>query len=108
MSDAGTNFVSDRFQQCCKAISVEQAISSVYHHQSNGQDEACIKLIKHTFKKCAESGRDINMALLQKQTTPLGPGLPSLATLLFNRQVRGIMPVLDHKQTDAHRQTAQK
>ena len=27
----------------------------------------------------------------------LGPGLPSPVTLLFNRQVRGIMPVLDHK-----------
>ena len=40
---------------------------------------------------------DINIALLQICTTPLGQGLLSLATLLFNRQVRGIMPVLDHK-----------
>ena len=37
------------------------------------------------------------MALLQICTTPLGPGLPSPATLLFNRQVGGIMPVLDCK-----------
>ena len=37
------------------------------------------------------------MALLQIRTTPLGPGLPSPAMLLFNRQVQGIMPVLDHK-----------
>ena len=37
------------------------------------------------------------MALLQIHTTPLGPGLPSLTTLLFNRQVWSIMPVLDHK-----------
>ena len=29
--------------------------------------------------------------------TSLSQGLPSLATLMFNRQVRGIMPVLDHK-----------
>ena len=48
-------------------------------------------------KKCAKSGRDINMALLQIHTTSLGPGLLSLAMLLFNRQVRGIMPVLDCK-----------
>ena len=64
MSDAGTNFVSDRFQQFCKTINVEQAISLAYHHQNNGQVKACIKFIKCTFKKCAESGRDINMALL--------------------------------------------
>ena len=97
MSDAGTNFVSDKFQKFCRAINIEQATLSAYHHQSNRQVEACIKFIKWTFKKCAKSSRDINMALLQIDTTPLGPGLPSPATLLFNRQVWGIMSVLDHK-----------
>ena len=37
------------------------------------------------------------MALLQICTMLLGQGLPSLATLMFNRQVHGIMPVLDCK-----------
>ena len=37
------------------------------------------------------------MALLQICTRPLGPGLLSLVTLLFNRQVQGITPVLDCK-----------
>ena len=37
------------------------------------------------------------MALLQICTMPLGQGLPSLATLMFNRPVHGIMPVVDHK-----------
>ena len=87
MSDAGTNFVSDRFQKFCRAINVEQATSLAYHHQSSRQVEACIKFINQTFKKCAELGRDKNMALLQIHTTPLGPGLLSLATLLFNRQI---------------------
>ena len=94
LSDAGTNFVSDRLWQFCKTFNIEQAVSLVYHHQSNGQVEACIKFIKCTFKKCTNSGRDISMALLQICTMPLGPGLPSLATLMLNRQVWGIMPVL--------------
>ena len=72
MSDTGTNFVSDKFWQFCKSINVEQAISLAYHHQSNGQVDACIKVIKHTFKKCTNSGGDINMALLQICTTLLG------------------------------------
>ena len=63
MSDTGTNFVSDRFQKFCRAMNVEQATSSAYHHQSNGQVEACIKFIKRTFKKCAKSSMSINMAL---------------------------------------------
>ena len=49
------------------------------------------------FKKCADSDGDINMALLQICTTLLGQDLPSLATLMFNRQVHSIMPVLYHK-----------
>ena len=97
MSDAGTNFVSEKFQQFCKTINVKPAILSAYHHQSNGQVEACIKFIKYMFKKCANSSGDINMALLQIHTTLLGQGLLSLATLIFNRQVCGIMPVIDHK-----------
>ena len=97
MSDASMNFVSDRFHQFCKSINIEQAVSSAHHHQSNGQVEACIKLIKCTFKKCTNAGRDINVALLQICTTPLGQGLPSPTTLMFGRPVCSIMPVVDHK-----------
>ena len=32
MSDGGMNLVSDRFQQFCKTVNVEQAVSSAYHH----------------------------------------------------------------------------
>ena len=41
------------------------------------------------------------MTLLQIRTTPLGQGLPSLATLLFNCPVHGIMPVIDRKPVSA-------
>ena len=37
------------------------------------------------------------MALLQIHTIPLGQGLPSPATLLFNHLVCSIMPVIDRK-----------
>ena len=55
MSDSGRNFVSDKFRTFCKSLKIQQAFSSSYHHQSNGQVEACIKLVKHTLKKCFES-----------------------------------------------------
>ena len=50
MSDAGGNFVSQKFKIFCNSLNTEQAISSLYHHESNGQVEACIKFIKHTLK----------------------------------------------------------
>ena len=55
------------------------------------------QVCKAHVQKCADSGGDINMALLQICTTLLGQGLLSPATLMFNRQVCGIMPVLDRK-----------
>ena len=97
MSDTGTNFVSDKFRKFCSRLNIEQAVSSTYHHQSNGQVEACFKFIKCTLKKCADSDGDIHMVLFQICTTSLGQGLPSPTTLLFNCLVRGIMPVIDRK-----------
>ena len=46
MSDSSGSFVSDKFKTFCRSLNIEQALSSSYHHQRNGQVEACIKLIK--------------------------------------------------------------
>ena len=97
MFDAGTNFVLEKFRHFCRSINVEQAVSLAYHHQSNGQVKACIKFIKQTFKKCTESGRDKNIALLQVHTMSIDQGLPDPVTIMFNRLVQGIMPVVDQK-----------
>ena len=64
---------------------------SSYH----GQVEACIKFVKCTLKKCFDSRSDLHIALLQIQMTPLGQGLASHTTMLFNHLIRGIMPVVN-------------
>ena len=97
MSEAGSNFVSEKFRSFCSSLNVEQAVSSLYHHQNSRQVEACIKIINHTIKKCSDSSDDVHMILLQIRTTPLGQGLPGLATLLFNNLVCSIMPMTDRK-----------
>ena len=97
MSDAGTNFISEKFQRFCSRLNIKHAVLSMYHHQTNGQVKACIQFIKCTLKGCVDSGGDIHLALLQIHTTPLGQGLPSLATLLFNHPVCGVIPVIDRK-----------
>ena len=63
---------------------IEHAASASYDHQSKGQVEACIKLVKCTMKKCHDTKSDIHLALLQFRMTLLGPGLPSPAILLFS------------------------
>ena len=95
MSDWGGNFTLDKFKWFCKKMIIEQATSLSYHQQNNGQVEACIKFIKHTMKKCIEINNDIHVALLQIKSTPLEPGLPSPASLLFNHPIWSIMTIIN-------------
>ena len=44
MSDSGGNLISDKLKTFCKSLNIEQVFSSSYHHQTNGQTEACIHL----------------------------------------------------------------
>ena len=97
MSDAGSNFISEKIRNFCNSLNIKQAVSLSYHHQSIGQVEAYIKFIKHTMKKCSDSGSDVHMAMLQIGTTLLEQGLPSPAVLLFYHLVRDIMPVMDRQ-----------
>ena len=45
-------------------------------------------------QKCSDTKSDPHITLLQIRSTQLVPQLPSAATLLFNHQTRGIMPIL--------------
>ena len=42
MSDAGTNFISDRFRKFYSSLNIKQALLSAYHHQSNGKVKATL------------------------------------------------------------------
>ena len=64
------------------------ALSLSYHHQSNGQMEACIKLIKCMMKKCHDTKSEIHLALLHVRTST------NPAILLFNFPTRSIMPII--------------
>ena len=95
MSDAGSNFISEKFKHFCKSLNIEQAALSSYHHQSNRQVEVCIKFVKCTLKKYFDSRTNPHMGLLHIQTTLLGQGLLSPATMLFSHLIRCIMPVFN-------------
>ena len=46
-----------------------------------------------------EENDNINLALLQIGSMPVRPGLPSSATLLFNRPIRSLMPKVSRTST---------
>ena len=79
VSDEGTNFVSGQFKEFCAHLNTDQIMTSLYHHQSNGQVEACIKFVKYTIKKCRQTNNHVQFDLLHIQLTLVGAGLPSPA-----------------------------
>ena len=48
-----------------------------------------------TLKKCFEITSDIHLTLLQNRSSPLQPGLPRLAKLLFNYPIMHTIPVIN-------------
>ena len=53
------------------------------------------KFVKHTLKKWFDFRVDPYIALLLIYMTPLGQGLPSPTTMLFNHLIRDIMPIIN-------------
>ena len=49
-------------------------------------------------KKHIKTNDDTHIALLQIRATPLEPGLPSPAMLLFYHPIQGIMPIINRYQ----------
>ena len=46
-------------------------------------------------KKYIKTNKDVHIALLQIRASPLEPGLPNPATLLFNHPICGIMSIMN-------------
>ena len=56
-----------------------------------------VKFVKCILKKCFDTNADINLAVLQVESKPKGPGLPSPVPLLFNRPIRDKMSTLSRE-----------
>ena len=57
--------------------------------------KAYIKFTKCTIRKCTDTKSDIYVAFLQMRSTPLGPGMPCPAMLLFNCPRRGFKSIIN-------------
>lgn len=96
MSDNGPPYNSKEFKAFLDEWCIQHTTSSPYVPRSNGLIESGVKVVKRILTKCAESGTDPHLALLQYRTTPRG-NLPSPAELLMSRRLRTQIPiVLDH------------
>ena len=76
--------------------SFDHVTSSPHFPQSNGLAERSIQTVKRTLTKAKQAGVSGDMALMCLRSTPIDHSLPSPAELLYQRKIRGNLPVRIH------------
>nr|XP_034828815.1 uncharacterized protein K02A2.6-like [Maniola hyperantus] len=92
-TDNGPPYNSQEFKQFLESWNITHTTSSPYLPRSNGLVESGVKIVKRILTKCAESGDDPYLALLQYRTTPRN-NLPSPSELLMSRRLRTLIPTV--------------
>ena len=91
ISDKGPCFRSFRFATFVTSYGIFHTTISPYHHQSNGQAERWIRMIKHLIKKNLD---DPWMSLLLWQLTPIERDLRSHVELLNGCEYQSDLPLI--------------
>ena len=103
VSDNGSKFMSESFQQFCKSWCITHVRSPPYHPQSNVQAERFVDTFKRALRKAREEGtidEILQTFLLSYRTTPNGAmknGL-SPAEALMGRKLRTTLDALRPQQ----------
>ncbi|XP_045446883.1 uncharacterized protein K02A2.6-like [Melitaea cinxia] len=92
-SHGGPQFSSMSFKAFANQYNFEHIISSPEYPQSNGMVEREIQTIKNLFKKAIHEKKDPYLILLEFRNTPISNTIASPAENLFNRKIRGIVPI---------------
>ena len=100
-SDNGPPFSSDEFSNYCKALGIKHDPVTPYWPQANGEVERFNQPLEKAIQTAVLEGRvwrqEINRFLLQYRTTPHSITKVAPCELLFNRQVRGKLPIIERK-----------
>ncbi|XP_032239683.1 uncharacterized protein K02A2.6 [Nematostella vectensis] len=65
ISDNGTNYSSQEFQEFTKAWEIYHVTVSPHHHKSNGKVESAVKIMKKVIIKAKKDGSDLWKSLLE-------------------------------------------
>ena len=92
MSDNGPQFAGHPFKELMAQCGIQHNTSSPRFPQSNGLIENFVGTVKMTLIKCQEMKQDLDFALLNLRTTPIGPQQPSPSEILFGRMLNNTIP----------------
>jgi transposase InsO family protein len=92
ITDNGPQYKSAEFEAFAKLWDFKHTTSSPGYAQSNGQIEKTVQTVKNLLKRCAQSGDDPTLALLNYRNTPLDGVGKSPAQLLMSRRLKSRLP----------------
>ena len=97
-SDGGSEFTANETQEFLARWRIKHRRSSAYHPQSNGRAEVAVKAAKRALLDNVNTDGELNTdnmvrALLALRNTPNQGCNKSPAQIIFNRQLRGLLPI---------------
>ena len=112
LSDGGPQFISQDFKSFCHRNGIDTDKSSPYHPKSNGIAEQTVKEMKKLVHCLTKSGKideeEWTKAMLVYVNTPRRPLNKSPSELMFGRDVRDGISVLEDLLTPEHRQAIER
>ena len=93
ISDNGPCYTVEAFTSVMNANHVNHITTSPHYPQSNGLAEKYVEMVKNSFYKAKEEGKDLLKCLTIYHNTPLSGSLQSLMQILQSRSVRSDLPM---------------
>jgi len=92
MTDNGTQYTGQAFQQFVDDWDIKHVTSSPRFPQSNGFIERHVRTIKAIVTKCIADKEDLQRALMNVRATPISTDLPSPAEMLLGKPISTMLP----------------
>ena len=90
-TDNGPWYASAAFVDCSIEWCFTHETSSSYYPQSNGFEESCAKIVKHTIQHTKYSGTKPRIVLQHLKATPVNAKLHSPSQMLYNQKIHNII-----------------
>ena len=96
VSDNGTGFASNEFDEFLKGNGIRHVFSAPYHPSSNGQAERVVRTLKDALKRLKEGDTEAQLCrfLFKYRITPHSTTGVSSAELLLGRRLRSALTLL--------------
>ncbi|OWF46779.1 Uncharacterized protein K02A2.6 [Mizuhopecten yessoensis] len=92
----GPQFTSAEFREFTSKYGINNVTSSPLHQQVNGLAEKDVQTVKNVKRKCAESGDDIYLSLLELRNTPRDRDIGSPMQRPMGRRGKTLLPMTNN------------